>query len=75
LLPPSCGRHLQCCGASRPLGAVGLGAWLHDEAPTIADQIVADPELGADGFVLFSFTPWLGTEVLPRLRGGVFEKR
>ena len=69
-------RHVDRVGRQRPAAEgplmVGIGAWLHGDATTVADQIVADRELGADGFLLFSYTPWLGTEVLPRLRSGVF---
>ena len=51
---------------------VGLGAWLHPTPVTVAESIVADRELGADGFLLFSFTPELGERFLPALRRGVF---
>lgn len=51
---------------------VGLGAWLHPTPGTVAESIVADRELGADGFLLFSYTPDLGERYLPALRRGVF---
>ncbi len=51
---------------------VGLGAWLHPTPVTVAESVVSDRELGADGFVLFSYTADLGDHVLPALRRGVF---
>jgi len=57
--------------ADKPL-IVGLGSWLHPTALTVAESIVADRDLGADGFLLFSYTPQLGDEMLPALRSGVF---
>ena len=34
---------------------IGIGAWRHESVATLADQIQASRELGADGFVLFSY--------------------
>ncbi|MGQ9731868.1 MAG: glycoside hydrolase family 10 protein [Candidatus Zipacnadales bacterium] len=48
----------------------GIGSWLQPDAVAVADQIVADRENGADGFVLFSLTPELAEDVLPQLRKG-----
>ncbi|OIP07348.1 MAG: hypothetical protein AUJ96_07590 [Armatimonadetes bacterium CG2_30_66_41] len=57
--------------ANKPL-FVGLGAWLHPDAVTIAEQVYQDRQEGADGFLLFSLDERLATEVLPDLRRGVF---
>ena len=51
---------------------VGIGSWLHPKVVTVAEAIVADRRLGADGFVLFSYTPELGELFLPALRESVF---
>lgn len=48
----------------------GIGSWLQPDATAVADQIVTDRANGADGFLLFSYTPELGTDVLPKLRRG-----
>ena len=63
-------RQRQAAG-DRPL-IVGLGSWLHSSPVTVAETIVADRQLGADGFVFFSYTPALGRQFLPALRRGVF---
>jgi len=34
---------------------IGIGAWRHDSVATLVDQIQSARELGADGFVLFSY--------------------
>lgn len=65
-------RQRQACG-DKPLIS-GIGSWLHPSAVSVAESIVADRELGADGIALFSFTPELGREVLPALRRGVFSE-
>ena len=51
---------------------VGIGSWLHPGPVSVAECIVADRELGADGFLLFSYTPALGEHILPALRDGLF---
>lgn len=51
---------------------VGIGAWLHAGPRTVAESVVADRKLGADGFLLFSYTTDLGDRFLPALRRGVF---
>ncbi len=50
---------------------VGLGSWLHPGPVSVAEAIVADRELGADGFLFFSYTPQLGQTILPALRQSV----
>jgi hypothetical protein len=49
----------------------GIGAWLQPDAVAVADQIATDRAHGVDGFVLFSYTPELGEDVLPRLHEGL----
>ncbi len=62
---------LREAAGDRPLMA-GLGSWLHTDPLTVAEQVVADRELGVDGFRLFSYTPELGESFLPALKRGVF---
>lgn len=62
---------LRAAAGDKPFMA-GLGSWLHPSARTVAEAIVADRELGADGFLLFSYTPELGNDILPELRRTVF---
>jgi len=66
-------KRLREAAGQKPL-MVGLGTWLHPTARTVAEFVVADRQLGADGFLMFSYTPVLGAEILPELRRTVFRE-
>lgn len=53
----------------------GIGAYRIASSDGVIRQIALSRQLGADGFVLFSYTPRLGKEVLPALKKGVSSRK
>lgn len=49
---------------------IGIGAWRHESIATLVDQIQATRELGADGFVLFSYEAGRTSEFISLLGKG-----
>ncbi len=65
---------VEAVAGQKPL-YIGLGAWRHETIATLVDQIQASRDLGADGFVLFSYEAGLTDEFITELGKGQTKKQ
>lgn len=62
-------RQVETVNGSTPL-YIGIGSYVHPDAPTIAEQIELTRKLGADGFICFDHSRSFAENMLPELAKG-----